>query len=192
MMALHDAHQRASRSSPSSLFCTTARSVPCLLQGVCAAESRARASATSAAMCSELLPAACQSSGHKHPCSLDAMLCRMLVLRGCKQGAVQAGPQHDWLAGRLLHAAAGDAELLPIFSDSVLREGFLPRKLPPEAAAQKWVTIWQEASEPERQALQVRHCCSQVTGNAEARPTVAAVVVQPSSGFSKAFLGVKC
>ena len=112
------------------------------------------------------------------------MLCRVLVLRGCEQGAVQAGPQHDWLAGRLLHAAAGDAELLPIFLDSVLREGFLPRKLPAEAAAQKWVAIWQEASEPERQALQVRllvqpghkECCS---------PTIAAE--QHSSGLSKAF-----
>lgn len=110
------------------------------------------------------------------------MLCRVLVLRGCEQGAVQAGPQHDWLAGRLLHAAAGDAELLPIFLDSVLREGFLPRKLPAEAAAKKWVTIWQEASEPERQALQVRHCCSQVWS-----PTIAAVVVQHISGFSRAF-----
>ena len=122
-----------------------------------------------AAARSALLPAAGHLSGPQQACSLGAMLCRVLVLRGCEPGAMQAGPQHDWLAGRLLHAAAGDAELLPIFLDSVLREGFLPRKLPPEAAARKWVAIWQEASEPERQALQVRHCCSQVTSQAMAQ-----------------------
>ena len=109
-------------------------------------------------------------------------VCRVLVLRACAEGGVQAGPQHDWLAGRLLHAAAGDPELLPNFLDSVLREGFLPRKMPAEAAAQKWVAIWQAASEPERQALQVRHCCSQVTRNANC-----SLVEQYPYGFSKAF-----
>ena len=95
----------------------------------------------------------CQLHGsHLGPTVYNAVLCRVLVKR--------AGPQHNWLAGRLLLAAARDDELRLVFLDSELNQGFLAKKLSTEAAATQWVTVWQEALEPERQALQVRHPCA--------------------------------
>ena len=58
-----------------------------------------------------------------------------------------------WVPGRLLLEALRSAELAHWLSDSMLRGGLLPARLPPAAAARQWGAIYM-AAEP-----QARSCC---------------------------------
>lgn len=60
-----------------------------------------------------------------------------------------------WVPGRLLLEASRSAELAHWLTDSVLRGGLLPGRLPPAAAARQWGAIYMAAEPPARSCCRV-------------------------------------
>ncbi|KAK9820961.1 hypothetical protein WJX81_007677 [Elliptochloris bilobata] len=58
-----------------------------------------------------------------------------------------------WVPGRLLLEASKSAELAHFLTESVLRGGLLPARLPPAAAARQWGAIYMAAEPQERAAV---------------------------------------
>ena len=60
-----------------------------------------------------------------------------------------------WVPGRLLLEASRSAELAHWLTDSVLRGGLLPSRLPPAAAARQWGAIYMAAEPPARSCFRI-------------------------------------